>query len=248
MLFRDRAEAGRHLAERLRYLQGGALVVLGLPRGGVAVAAEVARVLDAPLDVIVVRKLGVPFQPELAMGAVGEGGALVVNERVAEPVASQRGRVRRGGEAGTRAGRRPGDALPGRRSSADARGPHGGGCRRRDRDGLDGAGSVPGGTGAGRSARGSRRTRVLTRRGVSPARRGRRARVPGGSPPVPRRGPVLCRLPPDPRPRGRGIAAAGRSAPPDRRGRRRPFHLGPHRGRGGRRSGRDSRSAAPRGT
>jgi putative phosphoribosyl transferase len=83
VLFRDRADAGRHLAERLRHLQGRPLVVLGLPRGGVAVAAEVARVLDAPLDVIVVRKLGVPFQPELAMGAVGEGGALVVNERVA---------------------------------------------------------------------------------------------------------------------------------------------------------------------
>ena len=83
MLFRDRADAGRHLAERLRDQQGRASVVLGLPRGGVVVAAEVARVLDAPLDVIVVRKLGVPFQPELAMGAVGEGGALVVNERVA---------------------------------------------------------------------------------------------------------------------------------------------------------------------
>jgi putative phosphoribosyl transferase len=82
VLFTDRADAGRHLAQRLRYLHGRALVVLGLPRGGVAVAAEVARVLDAPLDVIVVRKLGVPFQPELAMGAVGEGGALVVNERV----------------------------------------------------------------------------------------------------------------------------------------------------------------------
>ena len=83
MLFRDRADAGRYLAELLRHLQGRPLVVLGLPRGGVAVAAEVARMLDAPLDVIVVRKLGVPFQSELAMGAVGEGGALVVNERVA---------------------------------------------------------------------------------------------------------------------------------------------------------------------
>jgi len=84
VLFRDRADAGRYLAELLRHLQGRPLVVLGLPRGGVAVAAEVARMLDAPLDVIVVRKLGVPFQSELAMGAVGEGGALVVNERVAD--------------------------------------------------------------------------------------------------------------------------------------------------------------------
>ena len=60
--------------------------MLGLPRGGVAVAAEVARALDAPLDVIIVRKLGVPLQPELAVGAVGEDGVLVVNERVARRV------------------------------------------------------------------------------------------------------------------------------------------------------------------
>jgi putative phosphoribosyl transferase len=80
--FTDRADAGRRLAERLRHLRGDDVVVLGLPRGGVPVAAEVARALGAPLDVIVVRKLGLPAQPELAMGAVGEGGALVVNERV----------------------------------------------------------------------------------------------------------------------------------------------------------------------
>jgi putative phosphoribosyl transferase len=80
--FRNRMDAGRRLAERLGQLRGEDVVVLGLPRGGVPVAAGVARELDAPLDVIVVRKLGVPFQPELAMGAVGEGGSLVVNERV----------------------------------------------------------------------------------------------------------------------------------------------------------------------
>jgi putative phosphoribosyl transferase len=80
--FTDRVDAGRRLAERLRHLRGDDVVVLGLPRGGVPVAAEVARALDAPLDVIVVRKLGLPAQPELAMGAVGEDGALVVNERV----------------------------------------------------------------------------------------------------------------------------------------------------------------------
>lgn len=82
MRFADRTDAGRRLAEHLRHLRGGDVVVLGLPRGGVPVAAEVARVLDAPLDVIVVRKLGVPGRSELAMGAVGEGGTLVVNERV----------------------------------------------------------------------------------------------------------------------------------------------------------------------
>ena len=81
MVFVNRAAAGRELAERLRDLAGPDLVVLGLPRGGVPVAYEVARALGAPLDVIVVRKVGVPFQPELAMGAVGEGGVRVVNER-----------------------------------------------------------------------------------------------------------------------------------------------------------------------
>ncbi len=64
----------------------GRVVVLGLPRGGVPVAFEVARTLGCALDVIVVRKLGVPFQPELAMGAVGEDGVVVHNERVLESV------------------------------------------------------------------------------------------------------------------------------------------------------------------
>src|SRR5215469_1476232 len=80
--FSDRAEAGQRLASRLEYLRGGDIVVLGLPRGGVPVAFEVARALGAPLDVIVVRKLGVPFQPELAMGAIGEGGVKVLNSEV----------------------------------------------------------------------------------------------------------------------------------------------------------------------
>ncbi|MGA7280874.1 MAG: phosphoribosyltransferase [Acidimicrobiia bacterium] len=81
-MFRDRTEAGRMLAQRLEHLRGGDLVVLGLPRGGVPVASEVARGLSAPLDVIMVRKLGVPFQPELAMGAIGEGGVRILNTRV----------------------------------------------------------------------------------------------------------------------------------------------------------------------
>jgi putative phosphoribosyl transferase len=80
--FSDRADAGRRLAGMLTRFQGPDLVVLGLPRGGVPVAFEVAQALQAPLDVIVVRKVGVPYQPELAMGAVGEDGVAVVNERV----------------------------------------------------------------------------------------------------------------------------------------------------------------------
>ncbi len=88
MEFRDRYEAGRRLGEQLvgNGLSGADVVVLGLPRGGVPVAALVAGALGAPLDVIVVRKLGVPFQPELAMGAVGEEGALVLNRQLVRMV------------------------------------------------------------------------------------------------------------------------------------------------------------------
>jgi predicted phosphoribosyltransferase/predicted alpha/beta-hydrolase family hydrolase len=78
--FRDRAEAGRLLAERLTGLRDERPIVIGLPRGGLPVAAEVSCALDAPLDVVVVRKLGHPAQPELGMGAIGEDGVVVVNQ------------------------------------------------------------------------------------------------------------------------------------------------------------------------
>jgi putative phosphoribosyl transferase len=79
--FRDRSEAGRVLARELdRYAGRDDVVVLGLPRGGVPVAHEVAKALGAPLDVFVVRKLGVPGHRELAMGAVASGGELVLDE------------------------------------------------------------------------------------------------------------------------------------------------------------------------
>src|SRR5262245_40975102 len=79
MAFTDRVDAGRQLSRPVSRLGGPDLVVLGLPRGGVVVAFEVAEALSAPLDVIVVRKLGVPDQPELGMGAIGEGGARIIN-------------------------------------------------------------------------------------------------------------------------------------------------------------------------
>ncbi|WP_166789732.1 phosphoribosyltransferase family protein [Cryobacterium fucosi] len=82
VVFADRVDAGSQLAERLLHLRDRDVVVLGLPRGGVPVAFAVAEALHAPLDVIVVRKLGVPYQPELAMGAIGEGGARVLNPEV----------------------------------------------------------------------------------------------------------------------------------------------------------------------
>jgi len=84
MTFNDRREAGRKLAEALRHYRGKDAVVLALPRGGVPVAAEVAGSLDAPLDLLLVRKIGVPWQPELAMGAVidGEEPITVRNEDI----------------------------------------------------------------------------------------------------------------------------------------------------------------------
>src|SRR5262249_6387197 len=81
MQYRDRADAGRALAGKLmRYKDRPDVLVLGLPRGGVPVAYEVARALHAPLDVFLVRKLGVPMQPELAMGALASGGVRILNE------------------------------------------------------------------------------------------------------------------------------------------------------------------------
>ncbi|HEY2043070.1 MAG TPA: phosphoribosyltransferase family protein [Jatrophihabitans sp.] len=89
MRFANRRDAGRRLAAELRSLTDPAapppeVVVLGLPRGGVPVAYEVAAALHAPLDILLVRKLGVPAQPELAMGAIGEGDVRVINERVVQ--------------------------------------------------------------------------------------------------------------------------------------------------------------------
>lgn len=83
MIFADRRDAGRALAKALGEQAGlENAIVLGLPRGGVPVAYEVACELHIPLDVFIVRKLGVPFEPELAMGAVASGGIVVLNEQV----------------------------------------------------------------------------------------------------------------------------------------------------------------------
>lgn len=80
---KDRRDAGQRLAKKLHGYKGrNDVVVLGLPRGGVPVAYEIARELDAPLDVFVVRKLGTPGQPELAMGAIASGGIRILNEKI----------------------------------------------------------------------------------------------------------------------------------------------------------------------
>lgn len=85
--YTDREDAGKKLAAALQKYQGQKdVVVFGLPRGGVPVAFEVARQLKAPLDILVVRKIGVPGQPELAMGAVASGGVVIRNEQVIRAV------------------------------------------------------------------------------------------------------------------------------------------------------------------
>lgn len=88
MLFEDRSQAGQWLAGKLEpYARRNDVVVLGLPRGGVPVAFEVARALDAPLDVFLVRKLGLPGHEELAMGAIASGGVRVLNDDVVQAMA-----------------------------------------------------------------------------------------------------------------------------------------------------------------
>jgi len=89
-IFHDRVDAGRRLAKELApYRDKADALVLALPRGGVPVGAEVARELGLPLDVLVVRKLGAPGQPELAMGAIASGGAVVMNPEVRAYFADQ---------------------------------------------------------------------------------------------------------------------------------------------------------------
>ncbi|MER7273793.1 phosphoribosyltransferase family protein [Dactylosporangium sp. NPDC000244] len=122
-VFENRADAGRQLAGKLSFLRGQDIVVLGLPRGGVPVAYQVAAALQAPLDVIIVRKLGVPEQPELGMGAIGEDGVRVLNPQVirlawvsagdlAEVEKSERAALAR--RVGRLRGDRPAEELAGR--------------------------------------------------------------------------------------------------------------------------------------
>jgi putative phosphoribosyl transferase len=85
--FADRRDAGRRLARRLEGLRALEPIVLGVPRGGVPVAAEVARALEAPLDVIVVRKVGAPLNPEYGIGALAEGGVRVLSDRAVRGLA-----------------------------------------------------------------------------------------------------------------------------------------------------------------
>lgn len=118
MVFPDRAAAGRALGAALAHLRSEHPLVLGLPRGGVPVAAAVSAALDGDLDVLLVRKLGLPSQPELAMGALGETGVMVLNHDVVERGAvtdeafAEVERAERAELARRRAVLREGDPIP----------------------------------------------------------------------------------------------------------------------------------------
>lgn len=90
MYYRDRRDAGHRLAGRLGTYRGTDALVLALPRGGVPVAFEIAQALDLPLDLMLVRKLGVPSHPELAMGAIANGNVRIINEGVVRGLAIPR--------------------------------------------------------------------------------------------------------------------------------------------------------------
>ncbi|MBD3314514.1 MAG: hypothetical protein GF344_01895, partial [Chitinivibrionales bacterium] len=93
--FRNRVEAGRALSSSLAHYKGiPDVIVLGLPRGGVPVAYEVAKELEAPLDVYLVRKLGAPGQPELAMGAYAENGTVIINEEIVRYLGISQDRIK----------------------------------------------------------------------------------------------------------------------------------------------------------
>lgn len=123
MIFRDRSEAGRRLAQELSAYAGRDDVrVLALPRGGVPVAYEVASALRAPLDVLLVRKLGVPGQEELAMGAIASGGVRVMSEEIVRRLGLSRDEVERVAEREQRELERRQQAYRGGRAAADLAG------------------------------------------------------------------------------------------------------------------------------
>ena len=127
MPFGNRSEAGRRLAVALAGYKEQEPTILALPRGGVAVAAEVAAALDAPLDLILVRKVGVPFQPELAMGAVVDGGASIIvrNEDVIEHVGIDEDAIQSRLRRRIRRNRAASRAVLGQSRTRGGRWPHG---------------------------------------------------------------------------------------------------------------------------
>ena len=202
--FRDRRDAGRQLAAKLiAYANQPDVIVLGLPRGGVPVAAEVAEALGAPLDVFLVRKLGVPGHEELAMGAIASGGVRVLNEDVVGPLAIPAAVDRRGRGAGAPGAGAARAALP-RQPAAARVGPDGDPGRRRTGDRRRrcarprrrcASSGRPGSSPPSRSARGqsARRCATWSTRSSAPRRRSRSTPSASGTKTSGRRRTPRCR-------------------------------------------------------
>jgi hypothetical protein len=210
--FRDRAEAGRLLADRLRHYAGrDDVIVLALPRGGVPVGYEVAKALGAPLDVFVVRKLGMPGYEELAMGAIASGGLIVLNPETLEALAISEADIHRAAAAAARAGAArggpPGRPRPARRGGQDGHPRRRRSCHRRGdaRRRARGRTVAPGARGGRRSGRGREDVRRLPRRR-------RRDRLQRDAEAVPRRRPLVRGLLTDDRRRGARSAPAPQQA------------------------------------
>jgi len=122
LLFYDRTDAGRRLAKLLKRRIQGPCIVLAIPRGGVVVGYEVAKELGCPLDVVISRKVGAPAQPELAVGAVAEDGAVFVDEEIAGLVGVSRDYVERRAREELREGRRRAEEYRGGREMPDLSG------------------------------------------------------------------------------------------------------------------------------
>lgn len=95
MIFENRRAAGKALAAKFEGLSGGDILVLGLPRGGVEVAFEIAKALESPLDVLIARKIGVPYNPELALGAISSDGTVVLDQEILRSIGVSEGYIQR---------------------------------------------------------------------------------------------------------------------------------------------------------
>ena len=186
--YRDRREAGRALAQELAGLADENPVVVALPRGGVPVGYEVARALGAPLDIGLVRKLGAPTQPELGIGALGEGGKAVLDTEAVRRLGISREDLDTVVEREQRRARAPPPQLPARPPADRRRRTGGRGGRRRARDRSHGRGRGSGAACSRRPSGGPGRARLPGRSGRPAAVGVRWLRLPSFAQAVPRRG------------------------------------------------------------
>ncbi len=236
MVFKDRTDAGRHLAAALTEYAGRQdVIVLALPRGGVPVAAEIAKALAAPLDLCLVRKLGVPGYAELAMGAIASGGVQVLSRDLIRDLKISDTMVEEVAAAEREELDRRDKEYRGAPSTAAGARTHGDSRRRRAGDRVHHGSGRPGDAAAGARAHRRRGARGIARGGDARGPRRGPCRVPRGATRVPGGGPVVSRLWPDLRrgcrgPVGGSRSSDGRAGPGCRAPRRPGSHRASHPG------------------